>query len=100
EGADALFVETVALRAAGSGEEFGLVTSELREPTGRELRLVFVPGAPNPTAGRLLLVDAADCRPLGVPVHELLKLLVSVGKSAPEFTASRSRAGADDSAGG
>src|SRR5690606_25153951 len=55
EGADALFVETVALRAAGSGEELGLVTSELREPTGRELRLVFVPGAPNPTAGRLLL---------------------------------------------
>lgn len=93
EGADALFIEAVAIRARGTdGEELGLVTSEMHEHAGRPLRVVFVPGAPNPTAGRLLLVAPGDCRPLGVPVHELLKLLVSVGKTSPEFLASRGAA--------
>lgn len=91
EGRDALFVEAVVVPCTDiGGEQLGLVTSRVTDAEGREKQLVFVPGAPNPTTGRLVMVDPGSCRSLGVPVHEVLKLLVSVGKTAPEFAAARS----------
>ena len=43
--------------------------------------MVFVPGAPNPSAGRMLLIEGERVRPLAMPVNEVLKALVSVGKT-------------------
>jgi uncharacterized membrane protein len=44
---------------------------------------VFVPGAPNPLAGRVLLVDQDACVPLGLSLEEAFKLLVSTGNYLP-----------------
>jgi uncharacterized membrane protein len=55
----------------------GLVTNRLAD--GRAV--VFVPGAPNPTSGRLLLVDASALRPVAMNVNDAFKALVSVGKT-------------------
>ena len=61
------------------GDEIGLVTNETHEE-GKGMRLtVFVPSAPTPTSGRLVLVDAGNVRPINMTVNEALKTLVSVG---------------------
>ncbi|GLR25643.1 MULTISPECIES: DUF502 domain-containing protein [Limnobacter] len=44
---------------------------------------VFVPTAPNPTAGFVLLVPEKDLRPSGLTVDEALKYIVSMGVVAP-----------------
>lgn len=45
---------------------------------------VFVPTAPNPTAGFVLLVPEKDLRPSGLTVDEALKYIVSMGVVAPQ----------------
>jgi uncharacterized membrane protein len=44
---------------------------------------VFVPGAPNPTAGRLYFVPTRDCLILDVPARAALKVLISGGNYVP-----------------
>ena len=64
------------------GEELGLVTNETKDADGAEKITVFVPGAPNPTAGRLLLMDPGQVKKIDMPVNEALKALVSIGKTS------------------
>lgn len=45
---------------------------------------VFVPGSPNPTAGRLYFVLAADCISLDLPARAAFKILISGGNYVPE----------------
>jgi uncharacterized membrane protein len=45
---------------------------------------VFVPGAPNPTAGRLYFVPASECIVLDLPARAALKVLISGGNYVPE----------------
>jgi len=86
EGKDAIFQETVMVQeAGGSGEEFGLVTNRIEMPDGSARLLVFIPGSPNPTTGRLLLSKPEDVRPSNMPVNEVFKLLVAVGKTDVEI---------------
>jgi uncharacterized membrane protein len=44
---------------------------------------VFVPTAPNPTAGFVLLLPESSTRPLALSVDEALKYIVSMGVVAP-----------------
>jgi len=44
---------------------------------------VFVPGAPNPTAGRLYFVAESDCVVLDMPARVAFKVLISGGNYVP-----------------
>lgn len=82
QGKEAMFHEVVLVKSVGAkAEELGLVTQRLKDADGAERLVVFVPGAPNPTSGRLLLLDPRDARSLALPVNEALKALVTVGKT-------------------
>ena len=82
EGKDAVFQETVLVPApGGSGEEFGLVTNRTRTTAGEERLVVFIPGSPNPTTGRLQVCRPDEVRPSELEVNEVFKLLVAVGKT-------------------
>ena len=80
EGPDAVFRRVVLVPARDvQGEEVGLVTAEARSIAGQDLLTVFLPGAPNPTTGRIIVVDANDVRPVDIRVNDALMSLVSVG---------------------
>ena len=54
----------------------GFVT---RDEAADELITVFLPTAPNPTSGYMLLVPRADAQPVDIPIEEAIKLIVSGG---------------------
>lgn len=79
-GKDAVFREVVLLDThEADGEELGLVTNRVLNKQGEERLIVFVPGSPNPTTGRLLVVKSSEVRKLDIAVNEVLQSLVSVG---------------------
>lgn len=84
EGPDAVFRRVVLIPSRDlDGDEIGLVTSEAHR--SRDGRLtVFVPSAPTPTTGRLVLVDENKVRPVKMSVSDALKTLVSVGTMPTE----------------
>lgn len=82
EGKDAMFHETVLVPAqGGTGMEFGLVTNRIKLPDDSEKLLVFIPGSPNPTTGRLIITDPDEVTATDIPVNSTFKLLVAAGKS-------------------
>jgi len=82
EGKDAIFQSVVLVCGdVPEAAELGLVTNETTDAAGRQKLIVFVPGAPNPTAGRLIVIDAERTVPLAVSVSDALKTLLSVGKT-------------------
>lgn len=82
EGKDAVFQQTVLVPAAsGAGEELGLVTNRINLPDGSSKLVIFIPGSPNPTSGRLLITSEAEVTPVNMPVNTALKVLVAVGKT-------------------
>lgn len=86
EGKEGMFHEVVLVpNGETASEELGLVTNRIDGENGTQTLIVFVPGAPNPTTGRLLLIDATLVRRLDIPVSEALKALVSVGKTSLEI---------------
>ena len=81
-GEDAVFREAVLVPVpGGGGEELGLVTNRVQLSDGSEQLVIFVPGSPNPTTGRLLFIAPDAVRPAGMPVNAVLKTLVAVGKT-------------------
>lgn len=80
EGPDAVFRRVVMIPAIDlAGDEIGLVTNEIKVDDAETQLTVFVPNAPTPTNGRLIVVNEAKVRPSPLSVHEALKTLVSVG---------------------
>jgi uncharacterized membrane protein len=79
EGGDAVFQRVVFVKDPDmNAEELGLVTNK----TGVENDLVvFIPGSPVPTAGRLIVIPEASTRPVDMSVKDALTALVSIGKS-------------------
>ncbi|MCA8949274.1 MAG: DUF502 domain-containing protein [Planctomycetes bacterium] len=75
------FFRGVVLVPSDGGSELGLVTGEAATPDGRMHTLVFVPSSPNPTNGRLVLVDPATLQPLDVRASDALRTLVAIGKT-------------------
>jgi uncharacterized membrane protein len=76
-----LFFRGVVAVPSDGGLELGFVTGDTRLPDGTEKTLVFVPSAPNPTNGKLLLVDPARLQKLDVKTADALRALVSMGKT-------------------
>jgi uncharacterized membrane protein len=88
EGKDAIFQRVVLIRGSEpDGSELGLVTNETVDASGNQELVVFVPGAPNPTTGRVIVIDAAHTVALSVTVNDALKTLLSVGKTPISLTA-------------
>ena len=80
-GRERFFRGVVAVRA-DEGYEIGFITGEAMGPDGKPHTLVFVPSAPNPTNGKLLLVDPARLQKLDVKTADALRALVSMGKTS------------------
>jgi uncharacterized membrane protein len=78
QGEHAMFRRVVLVPNPG-GHELGLVTNEVAGPDGRPRLILFLPGAPNPTAGRLVLADPAQVVAVATPVHDVLKAMLSAG---------------------
>ncbi len=74
------FQGVVAVRA-DEGYEVGFVTGESPGPDGTPHKLVFVPSVPNPTNGKLLLVENSRLTRLDVRTADALRALVSLGKT-------------------
>lgn len=82
EGKDAIFHETVLVPAqGGTGMELGLITNKINMPDGCEKLIVFIPGSPNPTTGRLIITQADQVQITDIPANSTFKLLVAAGKS-------------------
>ena len=87
EGKDALFERVVLVPGRDQdAKEIGLVTNTLLpvEGSDEERLVVFVPAAPTPTSGRLVLIEESRTTPLDTSVHETLKYLVAIGKLESE----------------
>jgi uncharacterized membrane protein len=79
-GEGALFHRVVLVEDQATGAaELGLVTGTEGAADGARL-LVFVPGSPNPSQGRLLRLPPARAVPIDLPVDRALKELFSLGK--------------------
>jgi uncharacterized membrane protein len=85
EGEDAIFQQTVLIPAqSGSGVEIGLVTNRIHLADGNENLLIFIPGSPNPTSGRLVISRPDQVTPTKIPVNTAFKILVAAGKAEIE----------------
>mgnify|MGYP002784881890 CR=1 FL=1 len=74
------FFRAVVLVPSDGGHELGFVTGELDTAVGPRV-LVFVPGAPNPTNGRLVVAEAGQLVATDLPPAAALRGLVSMGKA-------------------
>lgn len=81
EGDDAIFHETVLITSPDKvGEEIGLITNSITLPDGETKYVVFVPGSPNPTAGRLIITQPDHVRKIPATTNDALRVLVALGK--------------------
>lgn len=84
EGPGALFEKVVLVPSRETGAwELGLVTRQVHKEGGEQL-VVFVPGAPNPMAGRLIVIPSAVTQAVPMSVNDAMRALVAVGKSGTE----------------
>jgi len=67
---------------AGS-KSLGFVSGIVRNQKGHVFYKIFIPTAPNPTSGFLMLVEEAKVQPAGISVEETVKMLVSGGLVSP-----------------
>ncbi len=82
EGEDAIFHEAVLVPSKDQqSEELGLVTNKMPDGQGNTNLIIFIPGVPNPTSGRLLVMKEDSVKRLAIPVNEAIKALVSMGKT-------------------
>ena len=81
-GKDAMFHGVVLIKDDACGTlELGLLTEVVHIEDGLARNIVFVPGSPNPTTGRMLLVEPERCVPTNIAVDAAFKALVSTGKT-------------------
>lgn len=79
-GKDAIFKQVVLIsNGQGEGEEIGLVTNQVIDAEGKPMLMVFVPGAPTPTSGRMVVIAPQHVRIVDMRVNDALKTLVAVG---------------------
>lgn len=76
------FFQGVVACPADTGYEIGFITGHGKGPDGTDHTIVFVPSAPNPTSGKLLLVEPSKLLVLDVGTSDALRALVSLGKSS------------------
>lgn len=62
----------------------GLVTKVVRDgSTGREMAIVYVPTAPNPTSGYMEIVPLDQLTPVDWSLDEAMRFVITGGSSAP-----------------
>ena len=82
EGDDGMFQEVVLVPSREHDAcEIGLVTQSTRLADDNLQLTVFIPGAPMPTAGRLILIDERHVQRVDMKVADSLRAIVSVGKT-------------------
>jgi len=82
EGKDAMFQEVVEVgSSSGQGIEIGLITNRFQDSQGNSKIVVFIPSAPNPTSGRMVILAPEQVKPSTMSVHDALKTLVTIGKA-------------------
>jgi len=97
-GKEGIYARVVLIPGAQAGSlELGFTSGEPVEGNP-ELCCVFVPGTPNPTAGRLVFVACSRCVPLDVSAEEAFKFALSGGNYVPATVGPRSRAASPASA--
>ena len=64
-------------------KSIGLVTARLKDQDGNPLLAVYMPTAPLPTGGFLIIVPEEHVTPIDMPVEEAMKLIVSAGIMSP-----------------
>ncbi|MBI3072857.1 MAG: DUF502 domain-containing protein [Deltaproteobacteria bacterium] len=79
-GKDALFREAVYVCGEAGLLELGLLTGETIVD-GAKRFLVFIPGSPNPTSGRLIIAPPDRCVLAGLSVDAAFKGLLTTGKA-------------------
>lgn len=78
-----VFHKVVLIPAAEEhGTQMGFTSAEPL-PGDPESFCVFIPGAPNPLSGQLVLVKRNACLFLDLPIEEAFKCLLSTGKFVP-----------------
>ena len=84
EGEDAVFKEVVMVNSLSeNGKEMGLVTNRYQDAQGHQKLFVFIPSAPNPTSGRMVVLSPEHVEPSTITVHDALKTLVTIGNTDP-----------------
>jgi uncharacterized membrane protein len=92
EGDDAIFYEAVLVPSRDiQADELGLVTNKIKDDKGNAKLVIFIPGVPNPTSGRLIVMDKESVKPLTMPVNDTLKALVSMGKTEIDLNGLKSQ---------
>jgi uncharacterized membrane protein len=90
-GKEGIYAQAVLIPGANEASlEIGFTSGEPIDGNP-ELCCVFVPGTPNPTAGRLVFVARSRCVPLGVPAEEVFKFALSGGNYVPAPVGPRSQ---------
>lgn len=84
-GSSARFQRVVVIPYPAQGSYlFGFATGRLSEGgTGREMTMVFVPTAPNPTTGLIVAVPSSEVRDCDMTIEEATKMLFSGGLVTP-----------------
>ena len=81
-GYDAIFQESVLVPGKNqNSEELGLVTNKIKLPDGEEKLVVFIPGAPNPSSGQLIVISPDKVKKVNFSTNDTFKALVAVGKT-------------------
>jgi uncharacterized membrane protein len=76
------FHEVVLVPDQRGGAQVGFTSGRPLPGDPRSI-CVFLPGIPNPLAGRLVIVGRDQCPPLPLPMEEAFKFLLSTGNYLP-----------------
>ena len=68
----------------GNGWMVGFVTGNIKDQNGDELLRIFVPSAPHPLTGIVIIVKPSQVLDCGWTVEEALKMVVSIGIISPD----------------
>jgi len=68
----------------GKGWMIGFLTGHVHDLNGEQLLKIFIPTAPHPLTGFILVVNSSQVMDCGWTVEEALKMIVSVGIISPE----------------
>ncbi|HEY0134739.1 MAG TPA: DUF502 domain-containing protein [Nannocystis sp.] len=81
-GKEGIYANVVLVPTSGDGLAMGFTSGEPVEGNP-DLCCVFVPGTPNPTAGRLVFARRDKCINLGISAEEAFKFALSGGNYVP-----------------
>jgi len=88
-GKEGIYAQVVLVPTSGDGLAMGFTSGD-PVAGNPDLCCVFIPGTPNPTAGRLVFAQRARCIPLGISAEEAFKFALSGGNYVPEPVGPRS----------